>query len=323
MNLQETLENEFPGRALEASLIREFDKKRSPFASRYQKHRAFCVKFCSEYYTPEAKLSNLPPKEIFRELVQNVLQDIQADPKICNSLLAQDVTYEQKESHGVHALKSTYYSIAIGQGLNIPPKSLVELGLAGFIHEIGMRHLPPEMYAKKEPLTREELIEMRNHPQKGAEELKRRAFSQEVTRGVQEHHEREDGSGYPGKLQDQNISIFGKILAVSCAFEAQTSKRNYRKNQSSYEMTFEMLKASNLYDKKAIIALITTFGVIPLNSQVKLESGYEGRIVETFDRTSMEVGVQFQKDPQGNEITEPIVMKTELKGPLSIAKILS
>ena len=67
-----------------------------------------------------------------------------------------------------------------------------------------------------------------------------------VQRSILEHHEREDGSGYPQNLTANNISDYAKIISVVCSYEAMSSPRNFREARTTYDAMVEMLK--NKYD---------------------------------------------------------------------------
>ena len=67
-------------------------------------------------------------------------------------------------------------------------------------------------------------------------------FPLSICLGVLEHHEKENGKGYPRHLAGAGISPYAKIIAVACSFEAITSPRHYKEANSSYEAMVELLK---------------------------------------------------------------------------------
>jgi HD-GYP domain-containing protein (c-di-GMP phosphodiesterase class II) len=53
-------------------------------------------------------------------------------------------------------------------------------------------------------------------------------FLAEAQKIVLRHHERFDGTGYPGKLKGDEIPLEARIIAVADAYDAMTSDRPYR-----------------------------------------------------------------------------------------------
>ena len=98
------------------------------------------------------------------------------------------------------------------------------------MHDIGKRHLPPGLLNKTGKLTDPEFALMRQHPQKGFEEL---CLHGDLKWGqlmmIYQHHERLDGKGYPVQIGGDEIHPWAKICAVADVFDAITSVRPYRK----------------------------------------------------------------------------------------------
>ena len=84
----------------------------------------------------------------------------------------------------------------------------------------------------------------------------------DIQRAVLEHHEKENGSGYPRHIATDNISTYAKIIAVACAFEASTAPRHYRSARPKDEAMLEILRnSSKQYDENVIKALLYSFSV--------------------------------------------------------------
>ena len=102
------------------------------------------------------------------------------------------------------------------------------LRLAGLIHDIGKIAVPAEILAKPGRLSEVEFNLIRQHPQSGFEILEAIDFGGPVAELVLQHHERLDGSGYPGALTAPEILPGARILAVADVVEAMSSHRPYR-----------------------------------------------------------------------------------------------
>ncbi|MEM7517571.1 MAG: HD domain-containing phosphohydrolase, partial [Planctomycetota bacterium] len=81
---------------------------------------------------------------------------------------------------------------------------------------------------KKGPLTAAEYKEVQKHPALGARKLGTHPHLQDVCKMVAEHHEKWDGSGYPKRLKEHEISVPGRILGVVEVFDSLSTKRSYK-----------------------------------------------------------------------------------------------
>lgn len=181
-----------------------------------------------------------------------------------------------------HSMRSTVLAITIGLRLHMPFTQLVELGVACILHEIGMLKLPPQLYMTERRLQPQEKAKLASHPLLGYELLKDAEFSLSVQRAVLEHHEHENGSGYPRHIATDQISTNAKIISVACSFEAISAPRQYKAMRSSYDAMLELLKnQSHQYDDKVIKALLYSVSLFPIGVYVYLANGKVGQVSDT------------------------------------------
>lgn len=180
-----------------------------------------------------------------------------------------------------HSMRSTVLAITIGLQLRMPLSKLVELGVACILHEIGMIRLPPQLYMTDKPLTAAEKAQISTHPVIAYNILKESNFPLSIQLGVLEHHERETGSGYPRHIQGAKISLYAKIIAVACSFEAITAPRHYREARTTYEAMIEMLKNDNhQYDDTVVKALLFCLSLFPIGAYVYLSNGKVAQVTD-------------------------------------------
>ncbi|MBZ0257043.1 HD domain-containing protein, partial [bacterium] len=109
-------------------------------------------------------------------------------------------------------------------------------GSAFFLHDIGKTEIPYRILSKPGRLTDEEMEIMREHPLRGLRILKEAGeLSEECSVIVSQHHERNDGSGYPYGLTGNQIHEYGKICAIADVFDALTMERSYKKPLTTFE----------------------------------------------------------------------------------------
>ncbi|GHU12057.1 hypothetical protein FACS1894151_11680 [Spirochaetia bacterium] len=120
-----------------------------------------------------------------------------------------------------HTVKSTIIAVVIGIYLKLPNHRLIELGISSLLHEIGMIKLPPQIYLNKRSLTPQERKVLMTHPVLSYNMLKSFDCPLNISLAALEHHERENGEGYPQKLTGDKISLYAKVIAVACSYEAR------------------------------------------------------------------------------------------------------
>jgi putative nucleotidyltransferase with HDIG domain/PAS domain S-box-containing protein len=139
------------------------------------------------------------------------------------------VTSEQRDPFTAgHQQRVSRLASAIAREMSLSAQVQEGVRMAGLVHDIGKISVPSEILAKSGPLTALEMRIVRQHSEVGYQILKEVAFPWPVARMVLEHHERQDGSGYPAGLSGDAILPEARILAVADVVEAMTAHRPYR-----------------------------------------------------------------------------------------------
>ncbi len=155
-----------------------------------------------------------------------------------------------------HLQRVVIYAEAIGREMGLPHEDLKGLRAAALLHDIGKLAVPEYIISKPGRLTSEEFERMKIHTVVGAEILERVKFPYPVVPVVRAHHERWNGSGYPGGLKGHEIPIGARILAVVDSFDALSSDRQYRR-ALSHAGALAMIKKDTgvLYDPEIVKVL--------------------------------------------------------------------
>jgi len=127
-----------------------------------------------------------------------------------------------------HSNRVSKLSVLLGKQLGLPMKDLQKLKSGGFFHDVGKIGVPMDIILKTGKLTDDEYLKMREHPSIGAKLLSSDVSFKNIIPIVKHHHERYDGTGYPDRLQGENIPYLARIAAIADAFDAMTSRRSYR-----------------------------------------------------------------------------------------------
>jgi putative nucleotidyltransferase with HDIG domain len=179
-----------------------------------------------------------------------------------------------------HSLNVAILMAVFAKHLNIDKRIIQELALGAFLHDIGIVLIPKEILIKKSALTAKEKKIMQSHVALGLKLLESSpSISYIAIKMVKEHHERIDGSGYPYQLKGDEISKYGRMIAIVNAYDSMTSTRPY-KNSIHPINAFKALIAESpdAYDEDLVDKFIQCLGVYPVGTLVKLNSGKLGLI---------------------------------------------
>lgn len=127
-----------------------------------------------------------------------------------------------------HSERVSEYSVLIGKHLGLDDSDLEILRIGGLFHDIGKIGVPDAILQKEAKLTDDEYSQIKQHPNIGMHILSHAKLFQHILPIVEHHHEKYDGSGYPGKIAGENIPYLARIAAIADSFDAMNSKRSYR-----------------------------------------------------------------------------------------------
>ena len=184
-----------------------------------------------------------------------------------------------------HSIDVAIVSIMIGRKIGLPTKRLRELGMGCILHDMGKVFIPSDIINKAGKLTDEEYKIVKHHP----------VIGYELTKGVPsigilpphialQHHEKQDGSGYPRRLRGKNnllitneprsIHLYGSISAVADIYDALSSDRSYRKAYPPEKVLKIMqgLNGSHL-NHEALKKLLQIAPVYPEGTLVRIVKG--------------------------------------------------
>jgi putative nucleotidyltransferase with HDIG domain len=161
--------------------------------------------------------------------------------------------YTHRHSERVAALTS---QLARELGLSDADRETAEL--SALLHDVGKIAVPDSILNKPGKLTPEEFAEMQKHPMHGARILGniQSATVKAVLPGVQYHHEKWDGTGYPDGLKGEGIPFLGRLLGVADFFDALTSARAYRGAMTTEEAIALVTKGSGTHFDPAVASAL-------------------------------------------------------------------
>jgi diguanylate cyclase (GGDEF)-like protein len=206
-------------------------------------------------YRPEAiELAEL------RSLVGSADREgrVRAAAILARAVDARDV-YEGNHSQRVGDLAAR-----IAERLDLPQEQIELVRVAGNLHDLGKLAVPDEILRKPGPLTDTERQVVERHPQIGYRMLESLAVDA-VADWVLHHHERWDGTGYPGGLEADATPLGARIILVADAYDAMTNDRVYRSKLSAEEALVELEDCSGTqFDPDVVDALVAELAPVAL-----------------------------------------------------------
>lgn len=173
-----------------------------------------------------------------------------------------------------HADRVAGWAERLARKLGLDQDQIKYVKLGGLLHDIGKIGFPDDLFQSHGKKNSSHIVkEIVKHPSVGYEILSDLDFLGPAVEFVRCHHERPDGKGYPRRLQDSEIPLGAKILAVSDAYDAMTTDRPYQKGRST-QVALEILQkgAGKQWDPRCVEAFAEVLG----NPQLPLASAGSG-----------------------------------------------
>ncbi len=152
-----------------------------------------------------------------------------------------------------HQQRVAKLAVAIARKLGLSEQEIDTIEMAALIHDIGKLYVPAELLNRPGKLTDTEMELIKTHPRAGYDIAKTIEFPGPIAQIILQHHERIDGSGYPAGLQDGEIILAAKILAVADVVEAMMSHRPYRPARTSAEAIEEISTRRAVYYEPGVV----------------------------------------------------------------------
>jgi putative nucleotidyltransferase with HDIG domain len=161
-----------------------------------------------------------------------------------------------------HSVNVCTFSLALAHAAGIAKTNeLITLATGALLHDVGKARISESILHKPGPLDQSEWQVMRKHPQWGVELMSETdLIPQDSYIPISQHHERQNGNGYPDGLQNDDIHIYGKIVAIADAFDAMTTNRVYRSAEGTFP-TLKMMSATEAgFDEPLLRRFIKLMG---------------------------------------------------------------
>jgi putative nucleotidyltransferase with HDIG domain len=143
-----------------------------------------------------------------------------------------------------HSAAVARYSRAIAQRAGFSRREEELVHIAALLHDIGKFILPDRILKANVPLTDEDWMLIKRHPQQGARIVSSLDGYGPVAEIILAHHERIDGKGYPRGLVGDEIPELARIISVADTYDVMTARDSYRTPMSSYDAIIELRRVA-------------------------------------------------------------------------------
>lgn len=210
-----------------------------------------------------------------------------------------------------HSMNVAIYSAVLFGQLDYRVEDRVKAVAGTLLHDIGMYAVDPAILSKKGPLSPEELEIVKSHTVTGSELLTGRsdvaALAADIAR---EHHERSDGSGYPGGMR--LYSETSALLGIADSFEALTHDRPHRPALAPSDAVKVIVnRCGSVYGRESCRAFVNAFSFFPIATLVKLSSGLVGQVIATEPGKPLSPKVRVLLDRNGRPVTEETIIELD------------
>ncbi len=231
-----------------------------------------------------------------------------------------------------HSVDVSVLGILLGRTAGLPRDQLRELALGCLLHDLGKMYIDEAILDKPGKLTVEEFDEIKKHPQMGFELIRRMpVFSILPAHVAYQHHERQDGTGYPRGLISNNILsrsladrmnprrmlLIAEIAAVADVYSALTSDRPYRTAMPLDKVAQIMTEMSGPHLNAEIIALLMrTIPMFPVGHWVEVVTGkyvgWRGVVAELSVDALHQPALRLLLDDRAHRVPVPVDLDLRL-----------
>jgi HD-GYP domain-containing protein (c-di-GMP phosphodiesterase class II) len=273
------------------------------------------------------RFKNIVAAPKVQKAVGDMIDSILSQPDVVLNL---STIRSQKSFLYQHAVDVTVTALLIASKLRFSRDELQELGTGCILHDIGLAVIPEKITQKPGRLTFQEYNIIKEHPTYGYAILRENpSIAPTSIHVAYQHHERQDGLGYPRALKGNNLlpmktltpekgymHRYAEIAAIADAYDAMASPRPYMKPKTPDEIIKQLIVAAGTQLNRAIVdVLISIIPIYPVGSFVVVKEaksmqliGAKGVVAQVKKGDFEKPVVIFIRDAKDNKITPPLKM---------------
>ncbi|ULA68884.1 MAG: Putative Metal-dependent phosphohydrolase [Nitrospira sp.] len=257
----------------------------------------------------DLEAGQLPKITALKPVVSKLLKQIVEHPEAMMIQFCLDKMRRFDGTLANHGMDVCVLTLILAVENSCTEDEMEALGLGALLHDIGFVRLPRNLYRKTSPLTEQEQVLMRQHPQLAATVLtKIDLLPEAVSHIIAQHHEFQDGSGYPKLVKPGGLSPLAQLMALADTYDDLVTSRYGRAPLLPHDAIRQLfvLGAKGRYDKNLVEVAIKMLGVYPLGSLIKLNTNECAVVIGLNHEDRLRPRIRIIRGPDG-EIQSPPV----------------
>ncbi|MEK6801128.1 MAG: DUF3391 domain-containing protein [Nitrospirota bacterium] len=260
-----------------------------------------------------------PPKiAALKPIVNRLLEQIVAEPEAMLIQFCLDKVRRFDATLSNHGMDVCVLTLILAVENDCTEAELEALGLGALLHDIGYIRLPRNLYRKTTPLTDQEQVLMKQHPQLAATVLAQvDSIPDAVTRIIAQHHEYQDGSGFPQHLKQEGLSTLAQLVGLADTYDELVSARYGSPPLLPHDAIRQLfvLGAKGRYEKTLVEVAIKALGVYPLGSLIKLNTNECALVVGLNHEDRLRPRIRIIRGTDGKDQKDPIEVDLQNQAP--------
>lgn len=213
---------------------------------------------------------------VVEDIISSVMRNQDAFISLSRIKHKDEYTYQ-------HSLSVCALMVTFSRAMEYEQNVILEAGIGGMLHDVGKMKVPDTILNKPGTLSESEFASMKSHAAIGRDLLRKTPHVPETAIIITgQHHERFDGTGYPEKMQKDEISQLGQMASIVDVYDALTSERIYHKGMAPTAALNKLFEWSKFHFNPHLVErFICMIGIYPVGSLVRLQSGLLGVVVDS------------------------------------------
>ncbi|NLF82528.1 MAG: HD domain-containing protein [Candidatus Gastranaerophilales bacterium] len=204
-----------------------------------------------------------------KEMIDRFIDDGAADPMLCmevrDSIIDEilpevsKILYRSQlkimgDYYYVHGLNVATLSAVLAHRMKLSTQAIKDITLAGMLHDIGKLKIPEDIIRKASYMSPNEVKVVQLHPRLGYKILKDNfGVSENIAKVALQHHERNDGSGYPFGISGNFISLESSIVSICNVYDQLTSGKGEVRVKNTREAVKYLLNCGTKHFKSEVL----------------------------------------------------------------------
>lgn len=260
-----------PADAAPASLSRSTTVSNDPLGQPVDRflYAADCyLDLCQQVQAQPAQMG-----ESAKALVQNYVQELGQSSHTMLHLLA----VRAGEHAAAHPVNVTILSLLLGKSLGMSEPQLYDLGMAALLHDIGKVQLPKPFHTQQPHMEAEDLVLYQSHVGASVVVAQAIGLSPDIQQYIAQHHEFQDGTGYPLGLVAEDLVLPARVLALVNTYDHLCNSSAHMPSHTPHEAVSVLFaQRKQHFGADLVQSFIGVMGVYPPGTVVQLSDGRYG-----------------------------------------------